>query len=85
MDKKPIYRVIADKVAESIIKGDISEHSKLPSVRKLANEYGVSNLTALNAMRLLENELVVYAIPKKAYFVKTQQQNDHIQPSNFSH
>ncbi|QUX95601.1 PLP-dependent aminotransferase family protein [Marinomonas sp. CT5] len=79
MDRKPIYRIVADNIIHSISEGDIPPDTKLPSVRKLAKEYEVSNLTALNAMRFLENESVVYAVPKKGYFVKAsfQAKNSH--------
>ncbi|MBA5762960.1 PLP-dependent aminotransferase family protein [Vibrio sp. 404] len=71
MENKPIYRRIADSIIESIQKGGIVQDTKLPSIRKLAKEYDVSNLTALNAMRLLEDERIVYAMPKKGYFVRS--------------
>lgn len=71
MREKPLYHVIAKEISDSIKKGAISPNTKLPSIRRLADQYGVSNLTAMNAMRLLENELIVYAVPKKGYFVKS--------------
>jgi DNA-binding transcriptional MocR family regulator len=71
MENKPIYQRIANSIIESIKKGSIAQDTKLPSIRKLAKEYGVSNLTVLNAMRLLEDERIVYAIPKKGYFIKS--------------
>ena len=71
MENKPIYRRIADSIIDSIQKGGIVQDTKLPSIRKLAKEYDVSNLTALNAMRLLEDERIVYAMPKKGYFVRS--------------
>ena len=71
MENRPIYRRIADSIIESIKKGSIAQDTKLPSIRKLAKEYGVSNLTALNAMRLLEDERIVYAMPKRGYFVRS--------------
>lgn len=74
MSIKPIYRIVADNIIDSIQKGEISPDTKLPSVRKLAKEYEISNLTALNALRYLENESLVYAVPKKGYFVKPSSQ-----------
>lgn len=77
MGEKPIYRIIAENILDAIQKGQLAQNTKLPSVRKLAKEYEVSNLTALNAMRLLEDERIVYAVPKKGYFVKSYPNTKH--------
>lgn len=66
----PRYQQIADKLRASIQSGKFLPGNKLPSVRLLANEHEVSILTALQALRLLEQELIIEARPKSGFYVQ---------------
>lgn len=70
MANEALYQRIATHIRSDIQQGRLLEEMKLPSVRRLASLHNVSHLTALNALRLLENEGVVEAKPRSGFFVK---------------
>jgi DNA-binding transcriptional MocR family regulator len=57
---EPIYRVIAERLISSIEEGVIKPGERLPAVRALAKELGVSNGTAQAVYRHLETRKAVY-------------------------
>ncbi|MDR6680227.1 PLP-dependent aminotransferase family protein [Pseudomonas oryzihabitans] len=63
------YRELAENLKQRILGGLYREGQKLPSLRKLSQEYGVSVGTVQNAYVLLEEEGLVYASSKSGYFV----------------
>ncbi|ADZ92355.1 PLP-dependent aminotransferase family protein [Marinomonas mediterranea] len=64
-----LYSQLADRLREHIKLGFFKSGDKLPSVRQLANEHGVSISTVQEAYRTLEMEQLVEARPKSGYFV----------------
>lgn len=64
-----LYAQLADRLREHIQLGVFHAGDKLPSVRQLANEHGVSISTVQEAYRQLEMEQLVEARPKSGYFV----------------
>ncbi|MCC6793361.1 MAG: PLP-dependent aminotransferase family protein [Thermomicrobiales bacterium] len=50
----PLFRQLADALAEEITTGVLSAGSRLPSERELAEQLGLSRTTAMNAYRELE-------------------------------
>lgn len=70
MEKQAQYETIAGALKSAIEKGKLVQGTKLPSVRVLAKEQGVSPLTALNALRALENAGVIEAKPRSGFFVR---------------
>ena len=70
MADEALYQRIATHIRTDIQQGRLTEAMKLPSVRRIASLHNVSHLTALNALRLLENEGVVEAKPRSGFFVK---------------
>lgn len=63
LDKKSdeyLYVQLYKKIKEKIISGDIIANSKLPTIRKLAKELSVNNVTIVNAYDLLEKQGYVY-------------------------
>jgi len=68
-DNKPIYQQIVDHVKKLITTGEIGIDSKLPSIRQLARELGVSSITTKRAYEELEKEHVITTIPSKGSFV----------------
>lgn len=65
----PLYQRIADQVEQAIAGGALRPGDRLPSVRQLSQQHGVSVTTALQALRHLENHGLVQARPKSGYFV----------------
>jgi DNA-binding transcriptional MocR family regulator len=63
------YKQIANQLRASIESRKLPPGVKLPSVRLLAKEHGVSILTALQALRLLEQEMIIEARPRSGFYV----------------
>ena len=63
------YLHLATRLKEHIQMGYFAPGDKLPSVRQLASEHGVSISTVQEAYRVLEQEGLVTAKAKSGYFV----------------
>ncbi|MDQ0247018.1 DNA-binding GntR family transcriptional regulator [Bacillus fengqiuensis] len=55
----PFYKQLKDKILEEIESGKLKHGDKLPSERELANQYGISRMTARHTLSILEREGVV--------------------------
>ena len=66
---KPIYEQIASQVKAQILSGTLAAGAKLPSIRALASDLGVSVITTKRAYDELENEGFLYTLPGKGCFV----------------
>jgi GntR family transcriptional regulator len=66
---EPLYRQVAGILHRRIESGDIT--TRLPSLKTIAQEYGVSHITAEKAVALLREEgLVVVVVGRGAYVRK---------------
>lgn len=65
------YEQLANILGGRIEQGLYPVGQRLPSVRMLSNEHGVSVSTVQQAYRVLEDRLLVEARPKSGYFVST--------------
>ena len=65
----PRYIAIAALVRDRIATEQLGPHTLLPSERELAEQHGVSRMTARQALSLLESEGVVYRKPPRGTFV----------------
>jgi DNA-binding transcriptional MocR family regulator len=65
----PLYQRIASQLELAIASGALCAGARLPSVRQLSHQHGVSMTTALQVYRCLENRGLVQARPKSGYFV----------------
>lgn len=66
---EPLYRQVAGILRERIASGDIT--SRLPSLKTITQEYGVSHVTAEKALALLREEgLVVVVIGRGAFVAR---------------
>ena len=63
------YRHLCEQIKAAVQAGVLLPGARLPSVRTLASQYGVSATTALKALRTLENEHYAVARPKSGFFV----------------
>ncbi|WP_337044720.1 aminotransferase-like domain-containing protein [Emticicia sp. 17c] len=64
-----LYYRIAAVIEQQIIKGILKVGTKIPSLRTICREYGVSQSTALQAYYHLESKALIEARPKSGYFV----------------
>ncbi|MFP5307010.1 MAG: GntR family transcriptional regulator, partial [Gammaproteobacteria bacterium] len=66
----PAYRRIADELGDLIRSGRIGAGTRLPAVRELAEQRGVSISTAIGALRMLELRDLAEARPRSGYFAR---------------
>jgi GntR family transcriptional regulator/MocR family aminotransferase len=66
----PLYIQIYEYFKDSIIAEDLKVGEKLPSIRKLSSDLGVSTTTIENAYLQLEIEGFIKGIPRKGLFVE---------------
>ena len=66
---EPLYASVAGDLAGLIASGQLQPRSRVPSVRLLARQRGVSITTAVASLRLLEQQGLIEARPKSGYFV----------------
>lgn len=71
---EPIYQQIYRVIAGAIRSGDLTAGGKLPSVNELIRLTGVSRMTVLQSLQLLENEGCIYSVAGKGTFVSRQLQ-----------
>lgn len=64
-----LYEQIANQLKDLIVSGELPEGCPLPSVRALAQELGVSIITARRAYTELEQEGYIITAPAKGSFV----------------
>ncbi|HEX5261002.1 MAG TPA: GntR family transcriptional regulator [Gaiellales bacterium] len=65
----PRYRVAADQLAERIQSGKLAAHSRLPSERTVAEQFGLSRMTARQAVEHLVRQGLVYRRPGSGTYV----------------
>lgn len=66
----PLYAQIASELEIKIRNGELLEHEKLPSERRLASRYGVSRSVIREALRVLDEKGIVDIQNCKGVFVK---------------
>lgn len=70
MEKEFIYQRIADLLEKQILTGILKAGDKLPSLRMLCQEYGVSQNTAIRVYQNLESKMLIESKPQSGYFVR---------------
>lgn len=68
-DQRPPYVQIADDLRTAIAVGSFEVGAQVPSARELSTEYGVSHMTANNAIHLLRDEGILETIHGRGVFV----------------
>jgi DNA-binding transcriptional MocR family regulator len=66
----PLYEQLADELAAQISTGVFGPGDKLPSVRQVSQNKGVSVTTVLQAYQLLEDRGSIEARPQSGYYVR---------------
>jgi DNA-binding transcriptional MocR family regulator len=67
------YEQLADLIVNLIDKGTLSSGTRLPSVRAMSEEHGLSISTVLQAYRWLEDRGVLVARPQSGFYVAATQ------------
>lgn len=67
--QSPLYQQLADGLGRLISQGSLAPDSKLPPIRKMAEEYGVNNVTVVTAYKHLESKQMVYSRKGSGTFV----------------
>ncbi|SCL92316.1 MULTISPECIES: MocR-like pyridoxine biosynthesis transcription factor PdxR [Tissierellales] len=67
----PLYVQLCEEIKENIIKENLKEEEKLPSIRSLARELNINNITVINAYKLLEKEGYVYSKGGSGTYVRS--------------
>ncbi len=68
--EQPLYRSIAERMEHLIEDGTFRVGDRLPSVRGLRKDWGISLTTAMEAYRILENRGLIEARPQSGYYVR---------------
>jgi len=63
------YEIVTDLIKENIYSGKYKPGEKLPSIQKLSNELTYNSDTIVKAYNQLEEEHLIYAVPKSGYYV----------------
>ncbi|HKV66668.1 MAG TPA: GntR family transcriptional regulator, partial [Gaiellales bacterium] len=65
----PRYREVADALQRRILAGELESHDRLASEREIADRFGLSRMTARQAVELLVRRGVVYRRPGSGTYV----------------
>jgi DNA-binding transcriptional MocR family regulator len=68
--KPRLYEQVADKITKLIDKGTLKPGERVPSVRKLNTQLGVSVSTVLQSYLLLEDKGLIEAKPQSGFYVR---------------
>lgn len=74
-EKRTLYEQVAARIAHMIDRGTFRPGERIPSVRGLRRQMGVSNATVLAAYGLLENQGLIEARPQSGYYVRVRVPN----------
>jgi GntR family transcriptional regulator len=70
--EQPLYQQIKDQIKGAILRQELKEGEKLPSIRSLANNLHVSVLTTKRVYEELEKEGFIVTIVGKGSFVASE-------------
>lgn len=63
----PLYVQVADLLRQQIKDGTLV--ARLPSVKSLSQEHGISHITAEKALAVLRDEGIIHSVIGKGYYV----------------
>ncbi len=69
-DTRPASLQVADALRVEIASGALAPGDKLPSIRSLAERFGVATMTAQSAIDMLRNDGLIYTSPGRGTFVR---------------
>ncbi len=68
---RPLYEQLAAHIEQAITSGALRIGQRVPSVRSLSRQHGVSIATVLAAYRLLEDRSLIQPRPQSGYYVRS--------------
>ena len=68
-DPRPPYLLAADAIRREIAAGRIKPGERVPSYRELEERFGIANMTARSALRVLREEGLIYTVQGRGSFV----------------
>lgn len=77
-DPRSPARQIVDELRRMIALGELEPGSQLPSNAEMRTQYSVSNQTAQNAISALKNEGLVYSVPGRGVYVRSDLDQDDL-------
>ncbi len=80
-DSRPASLQVADALRDEIASGALAPGDKLPSIRSLAERFGVAPMTAQSAIDILRSEGLVFASPGRGTFVRSDAKPTSDSPS----
>jgi len=69
-DKSFLYEKVADKITNLIESGTLQPGDRIPSIRKMSSQHGVSISTVMEAYYLLENRGLVETRPQSGFYIR---------------
>ncbi|MGW0990692.1 GntR family transcriptional regulator [Streptomyces sp. NPDC002486] len=66
---RPPYRLLADVLRQQILTGQLRPGDQVPPTRVLEEDYGIANMTARAAVRVLRDEGLVHTVHGLGTFV----------------
>ena len=76
-----LYHQLTDVLAQQIAEGAFRPGDRLPSIRSLARQRGLSLATVIAAYQMLEDRGLVSPRPRSGYFVRAQPKGPALRPS----
>lgn len=65
----PIYEQLGNRITELILKGEMAEGEKLPTVREIATMLSINPNTVQKTYAELERQGLIYSLPAKGSYV----------------
>ena len=84
-EKRPVYLQIYNQIREDIVNDVLRFDSKLPSIRALAEELGISTVTVEHAYALLSDEGYVESRERSGYEVSFRKADGFASPAKTTH
>src|SRR5579872_3259628 len=71
MADSPLYVRLAEQLTQQVVDGVLRQGDRVPSLRELSRQQGVSVSTALQAYLWLENRGYLEARPQSGFYIRT--------------
>ena len=84
-EKRPVYLQLYNQIREDIVNDVLRFDSKLPSIRALAEELGISTVTVEHAYALLSDEGYVESRERSGYVVSFRKADGFAYPTMTTH
>ena len=78
--KSFLYEQVADKITKLVEHRTLRPGDRIPSVRKMSSQQGISVSTVLEAYYLLENRGIIEAKSQSGFYVSPEPQESWTQP-----